>query len=668
MKIAIYNSFIGKQYAESELIRRMCLAAQNLGWEAIEVGTPEAIKQFNPDFVLATHFSTPKLSEFPTYGCMWGPLVFLDQYEAFIEDMKDYIKSKRDMMKYANIFSYDAYLSSSQKVDNWVNKNLTNTAKQFFIAPFFTSCNQTEYQAPNLQNPHLVYIGSNWDGSRFKRLFKGLDARDFMEVYGSNWGYLKKAYKGTLPFDGTSVLNTLRAAGVGLCLHKQEHTDAETPSMRIFEIVASGALAICGEHKFIRDAFGDSVFYVDINVSIPQQIQQISKHIDWIKTHHQEALEMSKKAHDIFSAKYSLEKLLLGIVPYHESLIKQKGFIKTISDAPQKQVEFIVRVGDRSLNTIQRCLDSIVNQTYKNIAVILVKSKEIEGLSDLIQKYTQLIKIKTVNSESTGFRSTQLKDGIKAITADYFGILDDDDLIYPNHAYLLISLLEKYKFAGVAYSGAIKACEDSHSETSTIKDLVYFEDFDLKKIAEFKNFITSNSFVAKSALASDIYKQDLQLQNLQLIDTEDFFLILRLCQKSIFIFSYEATCEFYNQINVKDDVEFKHKTITDLDTEKSDRTKQSLLEIFKDQDFLSVIKSQNNLYLHKDIKTKNVKFSNLKYTNYEKLLKVVKHINSSSASRVLRIIYVKLSKGGNINKNPNLFNKFLIYVRNLIYN
>ncbi|MFN5747513.1 MAG: glycosyltransferase, partial [Pseudanabaena sp.] len=542
MKIAIHNSFAEKPCAETELSRRISIASKNLGWETIETSSPHAIKEFNPDFVLVMHFNTPKLYEFPTYGCMWNPPIFFDLYEELLKEMRSYSREKKDIVKYANIFTYDGYLSSSQIVDNWLHEKLDNTTKLFWIAPFFTSTNQTRYIPPNIQDPHLAYIGINWDGARFKELFKQLDDQNFMEVYGlaSKWRYLKKSYKMSLPFDGVSVLNTLRDAGVGLCLHKPEHCEAETPSMRIFEIIASGAIAICGEHKFIRTAFGDNVLYIDTNASITDQVKQISDHIDWIKNNQEKALEMSRIAHDIFSEKYTLEKLLLGIIPYHQSLIKDKGFVKyNNNQTANKKVDVILRIHEGNLNKIRHCLDSIISQTHLNTSVILVKNKEVDGLSNLLKEYTSIVDIKIVNSKYLGSISTQINDGLHNINSDYFTVLSENDVIHPNHLYLLVSLLEKHKFSHVAYSGSIVNLENLDIPIHLSKDLACFEDFKINKIAQFKNFIAPNSFIARSSLASDIYVEELKLPF-----AENFYLILRLCQKSIFIFSYEVTCEF----------------------------------------------------------------------------------------------------------------------------
>jgi len=667
MKIAIHNSFIGQKYpAETELVRRICLAAENLGWEAIEVGSHCEIELFQPDFVLVTHFNTAKLSQFPTYGCMWNPPIFIDRYEDFIDS---YDRNSKGKKKYRNILSYDSYLSSSNIISEWIRSEFNNTTKQFFIAPFYPSCNQTEYIAPDINEPKLVYIGSNWDGSRFKRLFQGLDSKINIQVYGSKWNYLKNIYRGNIPFDGVSVLNTLRQAGIGLCLHKQEHQDSETPSMRIFEIVASGAIAICGEHRFIREHFGNNVLYIDTCASIASQLEQISNHIDWIKNNQKEALKMSWRSHSIFLEQFTLEKLLLGIIPNHQKLIRDKGFIKSykVPQSQTKQIEYIVRVGDRGLKMIKRCLDSIVNQSYSNIAVILVKYKEIEGLSEFLVEYNHKIKIKLVESEYTGFRSTQLKDGINAIAADYFGILDDDDTIHPNHAFSLISMLEKYEFAGVAYSGTIRCWEEQENLRTINKEIAYFEDFNIHKIAKFKNFIPLNSFVARSNLISNVYREDPKLNY-----AEDFFLILRLCQKSIFVFSYELTCEYNLRINREENASFEYESKT-KDIRKNrhlvltDPVSKALYQIFWDEYFVVLVNDPNNRFLLNQKQTKKIKISELKYTKPEKLLGAGKQPDSFSPYSFLRIIYLKLSNGGKFNQNPNFLNRVLIYLKKLIF-
>ncbi len=557
MKIAIHNAFKGDNYAESELAKRLCIAAGNIGWKAIEVGSSSEIKNFDPDLVLATHFRTPKLTKYPYYGCMWNPPVCFEKEEAYIK----------------NILSYDAYICSSEPIKVWLQDLLYNTSKKTVIAPFYPSCNETPYQPPDLQNPRLVYLGTNWDGLRFQDLFSKLELEEYVEIYGkkSGWQHLTSAYKGELPFDGMSVLNTLNKAGVGLCLHSNEHCKVAVPSMRIFEIAASGAVAICGEHDFIKENFGDSVLYLASSLSPTEKVQQIAEYINWIKDNRRNALEMSREAHRIFVEKFALEKLFLNLLPSHQETINKKGFAplhdldKNSSYHSQKTVQLIVRVGGRDTSKIKRALDSIAAQTYPNISIILARWNQVEGLDELLETYREKIPIEVIDIEKSGCRSTPLWRGINAVSADYFGILDDDDLIYPNHIYSLVSLLEEHQDCGVAYSGSIHVWEvDGDEDENDLQfnsqpitepaSLEHFKPFEIAEFMHLKNFITSNSFIVKSSIIDEKIRKDPRLHFL-----EDFFLLINLSIRTQFVFSYEATSEFYHRYSQRDNSVFEDK-------------------------------------------------------------------------------------------------------------
>jgi len=545
MRIAIQNPYADPWVAEAELSRRIAIAARHLGWEAAEVHDSVEIRQFAPDFVLALHCNSPKLAGYPTYGCMWNPPVFFEGIEATL----------------TNILTYDGYLVSSEAIARWLHQFLCNTPKVFLSAPIYTSCPENQYQPPNLSDLRLVYLGSNWDGSRFHQLFELLDRQPYMAIYGNaqGWTHLQQAYQGTLPYDGVSVLNTLNRAGVGLCLHRDEHRQAGVPSMRIFEIVAAGAVAICGEHPFIRDAFGDSVLYIDPDVAPPEQVQQIAAHMDWIRQHPQAAQAMTAEAHQLFLQHYTLEKLLLDLVPRHQELIQHKGFIASPhTDRPDSgQVQFIVRAGGRGTAFVGRSLDSIAKQTYKNVAVLIVKYRDIDGLDDLLSQYGDRMPITVIDSPPSGYRSKTLWDGLAAVTSEYFAILDDDDTIHPNHVHSLITRLDQSPTAGVAYSGSFKVLEagnDTAPERLISAGLAHYLPFDLDELLNFRNYITSNSYVARSAILKAIVGKD------PLMDLgEDFCLLLHLCQRTPFVFSYEATSEFYWRDDTRDNVTYRGK-------------------------------------------------------------------------------------------------------------
>jgi len=542
--VAIHNRYARQSVAETEFSERIRKAACHLGWEATEVGSSVEINQFTPDFVLALHFRTPKLTKFPTYGSMVTPPSFFAEDSGFIK----------------NILSYDGYLCSSEKIRSWLRDILYARQKTCFAAPWYTSSHIVPYSPPQMVAPRLLYAGTNWDGPRFGELFAKLDAEPYVDIYGppAAWSHTKHSHRGTLPFDGVSILNALNRAGVGLCLHRREHCDSATPSSRIFEIAASGAVAICQEHPFIRDAFQDSVLYLERTDDPVRLTLQISQYMQWISQNPEDALKLSRRAYDIFSRHYSLEKLLTDLVPRHQELVAAKKFTPNRSPKVlgEKSAQFIVRVGNRGAEYVQRALDSIRCQSYSRVGAIIVQYKDVPGLPQMLKEYEPHLPIHMVQSSFTGSRSTQLWEGLKAVSSEYFGILDEDDVIHPNHVGLLIQLLDRFTDCGVAYSGAIRIWESDPASgpfaesPSEPAELTYFEPFDLGRLVAFDNFITTNAFLARSSLLKDL-GDDPHLSAL-----EDLFLLLSLGRKTDFVFSHEATCDFSWRASKTDNLPF----------------------------------------------------------------------------------------------------------------
>lgn len=526
MRIAIANSFAGREVAETGLSRRIYLAAQRLGWEALEVSSSTEINEFDPDFVIALHFFTPKLTRHPTYGCMWNPPAFFEREERYVK----------------NILSYDGYLTSSQHITDWLRDKLRTTCKKYFLAPFYTSCHRVPYCRPDLSGPRLLYAGTNWDGPRYKKLFQKLDSEAYMDIYGgeSAWAYLKHSYRGKLPFDGQSILTALNRAGVGLCLHKEEHTRAATPSLRIFEIAASGAIAICQEHPFIREAFGDSVLYLSPARNALETVRQISEQMRWVALHREEALAMSRRAYNIFAENYSLEGLLSGIAPHHQNLVTEKGFVRRPLKPGQDGggVQFIVRVGSLGLEAAERALDSIAAQTYAHVAVLLIKQSEMEGLPALLKKYEGRLPVEVLDCTDAVSEMGSLWAGLKAVSSEYFSVVDDDAVLYPNHASSLIALLNKSPRCALSYSGVIHTSVTGAGSKEQAT-LARFEPFDAEKITT-SNLPPFNGFIARSKLIREI-------EYSQLNESGDLFLTLCRSTKAECRFSYEATYEVYGK-------------------------------------------------------------------------------------------------------------------------
>lgn len=77
---------------------------------------------------------------------------------------------------------------------------------------------------------------------------------------------------------------------------------------------------------------------------------------------------------------------------------------------------------------IIRCVDSLVNQTYKNIEIILVNDGSLDDSINLVNEKYDDDRIVIVNQENMGSGQAR-NNGIKKATGDYLFFVDSDDFI-----------------------------------------------------------------------------------------------------------------------------------------------------------------------------------------------------------------------------------------------
>lgn len=78
---------------------------------------------------------------------------------------------------------------------------------------------------------------------------------------------------------------------------------------------------------------------------------------------------------------------------------------------------------------IGRCLDSILNQTYKNIEIIVVNDGSTDNTASILNNYElKDDRIRIIHKENGGVSSARLK-GIEQSTGDWIGFVDGDDTI-----------------------------------------------------------------------------------------------------------------------------------------------------------------------------------------------------------------------------------------------
>ncbi|MDR1595761.1 MAG: glycosyltransferase [Puniceicoccales bacterium] len=160
------------------------------------------------------------------------------------------------------------------------------------------------------------------------------------------------------------------------------------------------------------------------------------------------------------------------------------------------------------------CLDSLVNQTLKDIEVICVNDGSTDSCGEILNEYASRdSRIRVINKKNTGYGDS-VNAGIASATADYVGIVEsddfvDDDMFADLHACIVKRGCDVVKSNFYRYFGQTK---EIIALGNTLKNL------DEGKISsvEAKNALLR----AFPAIWANIYRKDFLIENgIQLLDT-----------------------------------------------------------------------------------------------------------------------------------------------------
>ncbi len=101
---------------------------------------------------------------------------------------------------------------------------------------------------------------------------------------------------------------------------------------------------------------------------------------------------------------------------------------------------------------LKKCLESIINQTYENLEIILVNDGSTDRCGEICEEFTKKDKrIKVIHKENGGLSDAR-NVGIKNAMGSFIGFVDSDDYIHETMYEMLYHDLKKY-------DGDIAICE-----------------------------------------------------------------------------------------------------------------------------------------------------------------------------------------------------------------
>ena len=170
-------------------------------------------------------------------------------------------------------------------------------------------------------------------------------------------------------------------------------------------------------------------------------------------------------------------------------------------------------------NYIERCLKSVLNQTYKNIEIIVVNDGSTDETKKIIERSLKDRENKIIiNQENKGLVKTR-EVGFKKSTGDYILFIDGDDWLELECIEKLVKQIEKTKCDMVIYN-FFETTDIDKKEVKSIIDILNDEEINIMNFLKAKiipsvwsklirrNFILENKIEFPSAIS---YGEDLAL-------------------------------------------------------------------------------------------------------------------------------------------------------------
>ena len=130
------------------------------------------------------------------------------------------------------------------------------------------------------------------------------------------------------------------------------------------------------------------------------------------------------------------------------------------TNPPMSKVSMVIPVYNKK-DDIAVMLDSIINQVWDNIELIMVNDGSTDGTRDVLDKWIPRFKergytVNIIDQENQGI-SAAVRNGMLKMTGDYFCSVDCDDYLYPEYVSTMASWLDEhqeYDYAACGYERA----------------------------------------------------------------------------------------------------------------------------------------------------------------------------------------------------------------------
>ena len=174
---------------------------------------------------------------------------------------------------------------------------------------------------------------------------------------------------------------------------------------------------------------------------------------------------------------------------------------KTKNEMKEEKISIIIPVYKVEAY-LPKCLDSVLQQTYRNLEIILIDDGSPDGCGKICDEYSKKdARISVIHKENTGVARAR-NDGIEAATGAYISFIDSDDWISPRAYEWMYKYIKKYK-ADCAVGGCVTV-KDQNGKLKFPKNT-----FSYKATCETSEGVIKNLLLNASAMWNRLFRREI---------------------------------------------------------------------------------------------------------------------------------------------------------------
>lgn len=299
---------------------------------------------------------------------------------------------------------------------------------------------------------------------------------------------------------------------------------------------------------------------------------------------------------------------------------------------------------------LSRCIDSILNQTYRDFELILINDGSKDKSIEILKKYEDIDeRIKIIDNSNNGVSKTR-NIGVRLAKGDYIQFIDSDDFIDKNMFEYAINIMEQ-EDADIVMTGFYLDIESKKGIDTKLQTFEKNISANSKDIA--RNLIKRLNGTYINSPVNKLYKKSIIMDN-NIFMNEDIDLgedlifnldYMKYCKSVVF----SDKCYYHYCMKVEDNLTAKFRE-DKLDIMKIlyDKSKEFLINSNTEKDLLNELNSifiKWMYYCFIDLNSNGCSYTFIQKYNYVKNnIKKYKYItnNSTSISFLLKILKVSL--------------------------